>query len=341
MQDKRKKIALFIMLAVLPSLLLSLGFIASASATPAGELGELEAQSQELQSSYDTALVDLVAADSAVSNKSTEIAAATQQRDEVQATLDSQRQNLAQLQAQMQDRQRILEKRLLSTYKSDDSGFIEVMMGSDDFSDFLNRIDMVNAIADDDRELIESMRASKQAVEDEIANLEQTEAELASLVDSLNAAQQELLAAQAEQQSVLTAIQSQRDLTAEQLSQVQAQAASIEANMSSIQSQVPAAGGGDDGGSYSPPAGGGSTITVTATAYCLGGTTATGMPVGRGVIAVDPSVIPLGSRVHVSGYGDAIAADTGGAIYGNKIDVWLPCGDAHAWGVRTVTVTIY
>lgn len=240
----------------------------------------------------------------------------------------------------MQERQQILEKRLLSTYKSDDSGFIEVMMGSDDFSDFLNRVDMVQAIADDDRQLIESMRDSKQAVEEEIANLEQTEAELSGLVDSLNAAEQELLAAQAEQQSVLASIQSQRDLTAEQISQVQAQAASIETNMASIQSEAQAPGGGD-GGSYSPPAGGGSSITVTATAYCLGGTTATGMPVGRGVIAVDPGVIPLGSRVHVSGYGDAIAADTGGAIHGNKIDVWLPCGDAHAWGVRTVTVTIY
>ena len=65
------------------------------------------------------------------------------------------------------------------------------------------------------------------------------------------------------------------------------------------------------------------------------------MPVGRGIIAVDPSVIPLGSRVHVSGYGDAIAADTGGAIQGNIIDVWLPCGEAYSWGRRTVTVTVY
>jgi 3D (Asp-Asp-Asp) domain-containing protein len=65
------------------------------------------------------------------------------------------------------------------------------------------------------------------------------------------------------------------------------------------------------------------------------------MPVGRGIIAVDPNVIPLGSRVHVSGYGDAIAADTGGAIHGNIVDVWLPCGEAYAWGRRTVTITVY
>lgn len=76
-----------------------------------------------------------------------------------------------------------------------------------------------------------------------------------------------------------------------------------------------------------------------ATAYCLEGTTANGMQSGPGIIAVDPSIIPLGSSVFVSGYGSAIAADTGGAIVGNRIDVWLPCGAAIAWGVRSVSVS--
>ena len=77
----------------------------------------------------------------------------------------------------------------------------------------------------------------------------------------------------------------------------------------------------------------GRTITVTATAYtasCSGcsGVTATGINLNKNrnmkVIAVDPSVIPLGTRVHVEGYGDAIAGDTGGAIKGKKVDVHVP-----------------
>src|SRR5699024_8502909 len=70
------------------------------------------------------------------------------------------------------------------------------------------------------------------------------------------------------------------------------------------------------------------TLTVEATAYSatsMGGITATGMDLnenpGAKVIAVDPSVIPLGSKVHVEGYGEAVAGDTGGAIKGNKIDL--------------------
>ena len=59
------------------------------------------------------------------------------------------------------------------------------------------------------------------------------------------------------------------------------------------------------------------------------------------IIAVDPSVIPLGTKVWVEGYGYAIAGDTGGGIHGNKIDVFFPSkSQAYSWGVRTVKVKI-
>lgn len=90
------------------------------------------------------------------------------------------------------------------------------------------------------------------------------------------------------------------------------------------------------------------TVTATAyTAYCTGcsGTTFTGIDLrsnpNQKVIAVDPSVIPLGSRVWVEGYGEAIAGDTGGAIKGNIIDVFMPDRqDALNWGRKTVTIKV-
>ncbi|MGX7419526.1 3D domain-containing protein [Carnobacterium gallinarum] len=92
----------------------------------------------------------------------------------------------------------------------------------------------------------------------------------------------------------------------------------------------------------------GRTVTVTSTAYSFSEAgltpyTATGIDLRQtpNVIAVDPSVIPLGSRVMVEGYGEAIAGDTGGAIVGNKIDVHFSTVAAcYQWGVRTVNVTI-
>ena len=69
-------------------------------------------------------------------------------------------------------------------------------------------------------------------------------------------------------------------------------------------------------------------MTMEATAYLPGdgggaGITATGIPATYGVAAVDPSVIPLGSRLYIPGYGEAVAADTGGAIYGYRIDLCM------------------
>ena len=62
---------------------------------------------------------------------------------------------------------------------------------------------------------------------------------------------------------------------------------------------------------------------------------------GMKLIAVDPSVIPLGKTVNVEGYGVAIAADTGGAIKGNRIDVLMPDkGSSSQWGRKIVKVTI-
>jgi uncharacterized protein YabE (DUF348 family) len=89
-------------------------------------------------------------------------------------------------------------------------------------------------------------------------------------------------------------------------------------------------------------------VTATAyTAYCNGcsGTTATGVNLRANpnvkVIAVDPKIIPLGSKVYVEGYGYAIASDTGSSIRGYKIDVFFPDkSSAYRWGRKKVKVKV-
>jgi uncharacterized protein YabE (DUF348 family) len=89
------------------------------------------------------------------------------------------------------------------------------------------------------------------------------------------------------------------------------------------------------------------TLNVTATAYSsqdpgVGSTTRLGKPLRKGVIAVDPSVIPFHTRIYVPGYGFGIALDTGGAIKGNKIDVAFDTrAEALRFGRKNVTIKIY
>ncbi|MFE4242968.1 ubiquitin-like domain-containing protein [Peribacillus butanolivorans] len=94
----------------------------------------------------------------------------------------------------------------------------------------------------------------------------------------------------------------------------------------------------------------GKEIYVSSTAYtasCKGcsGVTSTGVDLKSNpdakIIAVDPSVIPMGSKVYVEGYGYAVAADKGGAIKGNRIDVFFSSkNDAYRWGVKKVKIRV-
>jgi resuscitation-promoting factor RpfB len=87
-----------------------------------------------------------------------------------------------------------------------------------------------------------------------------------------------------------------------------------------------------------------SALSMVATAYtanCFGcsGTTASGRRAGHGIVAVDPRVIPLGTRMYIPGYGHAVAGDTGGSIRGRRIDLGFNSNaSAMRFGRRPVTV---
>ena len=82
--------------------------------------------------------------------------------------------------------------------------------------------------------------------------------------------------------------------------------------------------------------------SFSATAYCLQGRTATGAGVRRGIIAADPRVLRLGTRISLdagSYSGSYLVADIGGGVKGRKLDIWMPsCAEARRFGRRTVTV---
>lgn len=89
----------------------------------------------------------------------------------------------------------------------------------------------------------------------------------------------------------------------------------------------------------------GSMRNFRATAYCLRGKTASGASVRKGIVAADPRVLPLGTRITMNAgkySGTYLVADTGGAVKGNKLDVWVAsCSEARRFGRRTVKVKVH
>ncbi|MGB3569915.1 MAG: LysM peptidoglycan-binding domain-containing protein [Priestia megaterium] len=170
----------------------------------------------------------------------------------------------------------------------------------------------------------QTAQAQQEQAAQEQAQKEQEQAQVAQA----QAAQEQT---QKEQAQVAQAQAAQEQAQKEQAAQQQQQAAQQQQQQSQQQAS-------------------GKSMTVEATAYtanCAGcsGTTATGVNLksnpNQRVIAVDPSVIPLGSKVYVEGYGQAVAADTGGAIKGNRIDVFVSSDSAaQDWGRRSVKITV-
>ena len=89
-----------------------------------------------------------------------------------------------------------------------------------------------------------------------------------------------------------------------------------------------------------------SPVSFSATAYCKGTVTAAGMAPAQGMVAADPAVLPLGSRIRLSGLtarydGDYVVRDTGAAVRGRRIDLYIrDCREAVKFGRRAVAVSV-
>lgn len=219
--------------------------------------------------------------------------------------------------------QKRLAGRLRLLYEQGPSDPMSVLVGATSVDDAINRIDSLHRIAGLDREVIDAAKTARahltvitQRLAADEARARETEAATAATVVALEAAQQEQAAA-------LASLSAKRSANSSQISTLESQAArELAATPGASQS--------------------GRTLTVLATGYSLTGHTSTGVPVGYGIVAVDPSVIALGTRMTIRGYGEGVAADTGGAVAGAHIDLWFPTeAEALAWGSRTVTVTLH
>ena len=194
--------------------------------------------------------------------------------------------------------------------------------------------------------ILERSRATRAELVRLDAQLAAREGELATLTATAQARADELAARTAAKAAYVETLRRRQSLSRRQVGALEATAST--AQQQSTRLQPPAAEPvqalvADPAAAVDPvlATDGTMTLSVSAIGYSLRGTTATGLPVGHGIVAVDPSVIPLGTRLSVPGYGDAVAADTGNAIRGAVIDLWFPTvAEAHAWGRRTVTITV-
>ena len=228
--------------------------------------------------------------------------------------------------------QRQLAANIRALYEQGNVDPVAVMFGATSLGKGLRRLDDLRRVADESRKIVAATRAARIRLLRTQRQLATEASRLARSLAGARQAERRVVGAAAARAAYVSSLQAKERLQAAQVQSVVATAQSVQQKSQTLQ---PAAA------PPPPTASGGRQLTVSATCYDLPGRTATGMPVGPGVVAVDPSVIPLGSRMSIPGYGSGVAADTGSGIQGATIDLWMTPSQCALWGRRTVTITVY
>jgi 3D (Asp-Asp-Asp) domain-containing protein/peptidoglycan hydrolase CwlO-like protein len=329
-------------LAVVLSLLASGGARAD---DPASQADALRANDTSLAAKSHQVLLRLYSLQTRLAQSGQRVEALKQESARLEREEDSARIQLAVARDNMASAHSQLGERLRQLYIEGDVDPLAVLLGAESLDDALSALDGLNRLADQDQMIIEQLAKARSDLRIALARLAERRAQLRAALDHAKEAHAYLLRVQAQQSTYLASLRRQQDLNRAQISKLSVQAEESEQQTEDLGSgggTSDGSGGGGGGGAPPPPPPSGSKVTVSSTGYCLKGTTATGIPVGWGVVAVDPSFIPLGTRMFVPGYGEGVAADTGSAVQGAMIDVWFPkCRQAQRWGRRTVTITLH
>jgi 3D (Asp-Asp-Asp) domain-containing protein/peptidoglycan hydrolase CwlO-like protein len=323
------------------ALLLLSGFLparvgADSSTDLRSHAARLQRQNADLSARTHGALLDLYALDSRLAGERARIVELRIQTAQVRAARAETEQRLAIARRSFSAAGRELSLRLQQLYEQGDSDPVAAVLGAGSLSDALNSLDALDRVADQDKLVIEQTRRARIRYQRLSHGLAAREHELKTLEAQATQAALGLERAHAARASYLTGLATRRRLNTAAVAALQQQAQTIEARTSRL-AALAAARGREE-----LPFPKGSSVTVTATGYSLRGHTATGAPVGWGVVAVDPALIPLGTRMTIPGYGEGVAADTGSAVAGATIDLWFPTlAQSRAWGRRTVTITLH
>ena len=310
-----------------------------------GSIGALRQQNASLTARSHSTVVELYSLESRLREQQSRVDSLRAEVGAVSAEQGAVRHRLELVRKVVAFSQRNLGRRLVTIYEQGRPDAVAILLGTESLGDVITDLERLDSLAGQDKHMLLQARRARASLIRLKASLAARAEHLAALEQEAASAAADLEAARAERQSYLADLQNRRQLNEGQIASLERRAQTAENRSSTIAAQqaiapmpAPAAPAAP-----SPPVQGhGSALTVVATAYALPGTTATGLPVGPGIVAVDPTVIPFGTHMTIPGYGEGVAADTGSAIVGARIDVWVPTEtQANQWGVKTITIYLH
>jgi len=319
--------------------------------TTRAQVAALEAQDSATRGQTQEALVTLYALDSELTRARGALAIVESRRAALAAQRASTRRRLQIARNAVRVSERRLADVLRALYQQDAAEPLAVVLGAGSLDAALAGLDNLDRASGEYRRIVERAGLSRARLTLLDDRLDAQAAELNRLSVAARARLEALELKARERAEYLDSLRQRQDLTARELSALEERAETAERESSVLQvaasrrsassanrsEPAPRAAARTAPASLQP----GGRLTVSAIGYSLRGRTASGLPVGYGIAAVDPTVIPLGTRMLVPGYGEAVAADTGGSVRGAVIDLWFPTvAAAHRWGRQTVVIQL-
>jgi 3D (Asp-Asp-Asp) domain-containing protein/peptidoglycan hydrolase CwlO-like protein len=347
-------------LAVVGALLIPAAGLADNPAT-------LRARGAELESAEHQARLELFALESKLARAESALAGIQARLVRLERERASSRRQLRAARRTLAEAEDRLAEQVRALYVTEQPDVLAVFLGAGSIEDAIDGIDSIHRAADATGGVLDEAQAARVRVASLLRRQTERRGELRQLRRSAVARTQELASVRGDRLAYISELQAEQVLNERQIAEAVAAAEAAQASasvqtavaetapsISSIGAQTivdtpqpepepqPLPQPSPQPSPQAPVAITGKTLTVIATAYTQRGTTTTGIPTGYGVVAVDPTVIPLGTRMTIPGYGEAVAADTGAAIKGLRIDVWVPtAAEVAQWQWRTVTVTLH
>lgn len=270
---------------------------------------------------------------------SSELDALSQKIEETQAVMDETQSQMDEAQKRGEEQYEAMKLRIKYMYEAGDTSFLELICSAESMSDFLNKTDFVKNVSEYDRKMLQELVDTQNEIRREGEALQDQQEELEQLKEQLNSKCTEL---ENKIASTSGELNQYTDLLEKAKAAEQLAAKKAAEQLAAQKAAEQAANNNQGGNNNSTPApvtpptssteGKTSLGSFRITHYCpcyyccgaWGGNTASGtVPTPGRTIAVDPSVIPLGSRVIING-NVYIAEDTGSAIKGKKIDIFVP-----------------
>ena len=287
-------------------------------------LQELSSQIAALSGEEEALVEEIIMVEASIDNTKNEIASLDIKISTIEDELKQLNTERNVLQKSIEEKRELLEERIVYTYKYSRNHVVKMILTARDINEFISVVYLLQNILAQDAALIESIRLDKESYDRIMRKSEEKKRELEETRTEKKTEQEKLEANLEKNEILLEKVKNEKANVAgvlsairERIARIQPEGVNLTGEWSMVATAYYGGGGGLNGN----------------------GITATGLRARKGLVAVDPKVIRLGTKLYIDGYGIAIAADTGGWIKGNRIDLCFDTlEECYRFGRRKIYV---